>query len=122
MRSNGPLGLINVTSPKPMPRIPLQPRVILQVYGVVVVITVPLRTSCMPGGVWSSNGVGALEELHSQTFTNMPSDMAVHQPGTWIVRWEGNYQPSITRQDSSVAAWWVVPVQGCRAGSLVKYP
>jgi len=122
MGRNCQLGLIDVTSSNTMLRILLQPRIILQVYGVVVVVVVPLRARCMPRGVGSSDGVGALEELHSQTFTNVPSDMTVHQPGTWIVRWEANYQPTTARQDSGVATRWIVPVQGCRAGGLVKYP
>jgi hypothetical protein len=49
----------------------------------------------------------ALEELDAKTHTDMESNVAVHEPGTWVVGWVGDDKPSATWELSNVAARWV---------------
>ena len=45
--------------------------------------------------------------------------MAVHQPGSRVVGWVGNNQPTATREEGDIATGRVCELQGCNVGSGV---
>ena len=40
-----------------------------------------------------------LDELYTQTLGNVPCNVAMHEPHSRVVCWEGNEQPAQTRED-----------------------
>jgi len=57
-----------------------------------------------------------LDELNTQTFGNVPCNVAVHEPHSRVVCWEGDQQPTKTGEDGSVATRGVGKVEVCGAG------
>jgi len=55
------------------------------------------------------------------TRLGMAYNVAVHQPGAWVVCLEGDDEPSIVRQHSYVTAWRTVKVQRrCEVAGKVR--
>lgn len=87
----------------------LQPRVRLGVNILCAGVEVhPIRAGILElvsshvGPVLSRDLIWQLKELKSQTFPNVPCDVTVHQPSTWVVRLEGNYSPARREQNGNV--------------------
>ena len=93
----------------------LQPRVIhlIRCCGV---IAIPSRALVLPVLIKGQRGnlVSLLQELCAETQPNVPCDMAMHQPRTWIVSDESQHQVPSGRQHSHVAAWRVIVVERLR--------
>jgi hypothetical protein len=56
------------------------------------------------------NLVLLLQELESKSFERVPSDVAVHQPSSGIVGVESDDEVACGREESDIAAGWVVKV------------
>jgi len=59
-----------------------------------------------------ANGAGnlvlALEELHAEALTGVPCDMAMHDPGAWVISREGDEEIATRGKSCSVAASGIV--------------
>lgn len=71
--------------------------------------TVPCRPNLRRGFL-------VLHYLHAQSLRNMLSNVAMHQPCSWVVGFEGNHDVSLLWQDDYVSSWRVLFVQYRRAG------
>lgn len=58
-----------------------------------------------------------LDELHGKTAINVPHNMAMHEPGTWIVSFETHHSPAIALKHSSITTRWVVEIERSSIGS-----
>ena len=52
-----------------------------------------------------------LQELHGETARGVPRNVAVHEPGTWVVGDEANDGVALASQHGSVTTRWAIEVQ-----------
>ena len=94
----------------------LQPIIALRIHAVRVVIR-PRRTRILVLGIGSRRRVDVgdlrwhLEELQREALADVPADMAVHQPGTWVVGFESDDGPAGAGEHGDVAAGRVFEVE-----------
>jgi hypothetical protein len=68
--------------------------------------------------VGQADRVLCLDELNTKTLRNVPCNVAMHEPDSRVVCWEGDEQPTQTGKDGSVATGRVGKVETC--GARVK--
>jgi hypothetical protein len=64
----------------------------------------------------------ALKELDTQALGDVPGDVTMEKPGTWVVAFEGDHNPAVTGQHGRVAPSWVVEVESRSIGCVVVPP
>jgi hypothetical protein len=65
----------------------------------------------MPGLPGQRDTLLRLQELDTKALTDVPCDMAMHEPCAWIVGRECYHDPTTTRQESDIATRWVLEVE-----------
>jgi hypothetical protein len=75
----------------------------------VVLVALSLLSSSILG---SRDFRWALQELHGETAGRVPRDVAVHEPGTWVVGLKANNSVALASQHGSVTTRWAVEVEG----------
>lgn len=93
----------------------LEPTVDLGVCHVLRIASPSITLRVEGGLVRHDDRVLCLDELNTQTFGNVPCDVAMHEPDSRVVCWEGNQQPTQTRKDGSIATGRVGKVEACGA-------
>ena len=97
-------------------RQPLKTTVNLRVCHILGVASpgITLRVEC--GLIRLLDRVLCLDELYTQTFGNVPCNVAMHEPDSGVVCREGDQQPTKTGKDGSVATGRIGKVEVCGAG------
>jgi len=98
----------------------LQPRVDLEIRGIAVVVLAPVRARIIPIAPRQVNRPLALKELHTKPLTDVPRDVAVHEPSAWVVGREREHDPALAGQEGDVATRWVGEVEVAHVGGLVE--
>ena len=75
-------------------------------------IPVALALEAVGEGVLGGGDVSrALKELHRQTALDVPRDVAVHEPGAWVVGHEADNGVALRGQHGGVTTRWAVKVE-----------
>ena len=83
-------------------------------------VIIPVGAGGLPGGVGEVDGAHALEELHAKALTDVPRDVAVHEPGARVVGLERQCEPAAGGQERDVAPRRVVVRQRAGGGADVE--
>ena len=84
--------------------------------GHVCRVASPSITLRVKGGlIRHLDGALGLDELNTKTLGDVPCNVAVHEPHSRVVCWEGDQEPTQTGKNRSVTAGRVGKVQGCSA-------
>lgn len=98
----------------------LQARILLRICWTAVPVLVPVLACSIPVCTRELDLVLALEKLDAETLRDVPSDMAVHEPGARVVGREGEYDPTAARQPGNIATVGVVEGEARCLGCWVE--